>query len=131
MYSFVNIIITFSDAGTVKTLILNGQEQGDSVTFLLTCKEACQNVIISLEVDSGDPDLFGKELSPPVITDRKCDACYLMNCDSKLSGRFESCAISILQTNTFYVTVYASKAYRNGTINFRNVLSVEQYGKNI
>ena len=87
---------------------------------------ACQNVNVALEVDSGDPDLFGLEDSTPIITENECRACAL--CSSR-GGTSESCPLISTVNNTFRVMVYAFGAYGNGNITFENVLSVESYGK--
>ena len=97
--------------------------------YLVTCEEACENVKIKLEVESGDPELFALDYSEPLLNGNQ----YCSDCSSFCSSRrgtSESCDISTTR-NSFYVLVYALSDYGSGRITFENVLNVETYGKNI
>ena len=81
---------------------------------------------ISLNVESGDPELFALDESEPVIKSSNCEACSSF-CNSRQAGTSESCEVSS-KLNTFYVALWAYSDYGGGNITFENVLSVTAYG---
>ena len=124
----VNNKYTIVFTGNAKTVILDGQKEGNQMVFRVTCDGACQNIKIFLVVDSGDADLFAQEHSIPVITGNKCNECSSFCSSRKGTGNTEVCDISTA-SNRFYVMIYAYSAYGNGTLTATNALSIGQTGK--
>lgn len=83
-------------------------------------------------VESGDPDLFILDHSPPKSSGF---ICYEKSCcASQSSSDFDdeessdSCSITT-DLDSFHVLVYGHSNHGNGTITFKNVLTVETQGK--
>lgn len=89
--------------------------KGDQKIFLITCLGHCRDISVSLEVESGDADLYAREDVPPEIDNSNCDNCPL--CKSRQSNREDSCTdISTEEGDSFYLMVTAHKNYRVATI---------------
>ena len=63
------VVLIVGCFGQEKKLSLNigDAPAGASTTFLVTCEEKCKDVNATIEVDSGDPDLYASEEQPPQI----------------------------------------------------------------
>ena len=79
-------------------------------------------------VEFGDTDLFILDHSPPKSSGF---ICYEQSCCSSQSLNHESsdsCSITT-DLDSFHVLVYGHSNHGNGTITFKNVLTVETQGK--
>ena len=57
--------------------------------YKITCHgPVCRDISLQLRISSGDADLYGKEDSPPQISDSNCNSC---TCKSRDSSNFDSC----------------------------------------
>merc|ERR1712061_794877 len=80
---------------------------------------------MSIEVNSGDPDLYAREGSAPYIQDSNCDNCPL--CKARSDELIDSCVnINTVHGNTFHAMVLAYESYSGAKINFTgsNLLNV-------
>ena len=63
-------------------------------TFEILCDGPCKEVKVKLKAGTGDPDLYGKEGSPPIITGSECNNCP--DCKSRAgSGSEDKCTFTI------------------------------------
>lgn len=84
-------------------------------------------------VESGDPDLFILDHSPPKSSGFICyekSCCASQNHDDSFLNHegSDSCYITT-DLDSFHVLVYGHSNHGNGTITFKNVLTVETQGK--
>ena len=76
---------------------LGRNSKGDTKVYKVTCHgNICRDVSVELRIGNGDADLYGKEDSPPPISESNCDSCRL--CKSRDSSLVDSCLVTTLRT---------------------------------
>ena len=69
------VMVMFITCGTCQEKSLS-RDIGDALksstkTYLVNCEGKCRNIKATIEVDTGDPDLFASEHQPPQIGGEK------------------------------------------------------------
>ena len=75
---------------------LGRNSKGDTKVYKVRCHKKCGSVSISLRTGRGDADLYGKEESPPIISDSNCNSCTL--CKSRDSDLTDQCLVTTIST---------------------------------
>ena len=73
---------------------LGRNSKGDTKVYKVRCHKKCGSVSISLRTGRGDADLYGKEESPPIISDSNCNSCTL--CKSRDSDLTDQCLVTTI-----------------------------------
>ena len=124
---------------------LGRNSKGDTKVYKVRCHKKCGSVSISLRTGRGDADLYGKEESPPIISDSNCNSCTL--CKSRDSDLTDQCLVTTISKylvmqytevllfnflyniskmsrektsfsglDSFYLAVHAHKSYHDGVL---------------
>lgn len=86
-------------------------KKADRFDFKIVCLARCKSLEVLITHSAGDVDLYGEADEVPHIVNSNCDRCEL--CKARSSQVKDKCVIERAPSSTFYITVYAHKAYRS------------------
>jgi len=84
--------------------------KADRFDFKISCLARCKSLEVIITHGTGDVDLYGEADEVPHIVNSNCDSCE--HCKARSSQVRDKCMVDRAPSNTFYITVYAHKAYR-------------------
>ena len=91
-----NLIKTQKDTNTLM------DSKNGAKTYVIYCDGPCKDITVKMKASSGDPDLYGREGSPPRIISSDCNDCP--ECKSRSgSGSTDKCTITIGNSHNQYI----------------------------
>ena len=99
---------------------LGRNSKGDTKVYKVRCHKKCGSVSISLRTGRGDADLYGKEESPPIISDSNCNSCTL--CKSRDSDLTDQCLVTTISKYLVMQCTEVSFLFRNPLYNISKMI---------